>query len=566
MARRVRRIVFHTRLRNQERADIALQLYSDVTRRLDEGATEAEVLAALGRPRQTARALRQAVLRDATPARRWAWRLRVASGRFGLTSLGVMLVTYAVLFWQYHSSHPVLSRNFSAEHNARVDALPPEDCGATLYREAHRALEPMDLTSVGTLGSVWQEVEPGDAHWSEARAYIERNQHAIDLTRQATARPYAGFRMSLESQFQPGVINPSPSSPDASNPYMLDLVIDSLGRYREFARVLRVDSLHAAEGRDGTRCVENIRSMFQMATHAEENDALIAQVVGIAIRALATDTLGRLIVEHPDLLTDADLAGLASLVRDSTPQLSFASEHRVMMDMCQRVYTDDGRGNGRMCAAGWKFLESCNRQSPPLPSMRFLGPLLLPGSATRREFIDECDAIIADAQREAEAPMWMWTALPGDALYDARFTAVALKPPLGFPYIFASGFGSAAFSFERFEQHRDATLTLIALEQHRRAHGQFPDSLDALVPEFLAVLPRDRYDRTPIKYRLDEHGTPVLYSVGSDRQDDGGVPVDPTDDGTAAMKWEPPHRAGTLPPGDWILFPNLTRARSGDGT
>jgi len=69
----------------------------------------------------------------------------------------------------------------------------------------------------------------------------------------------------------------------------------------------------------------------------------------------------------------------------------------------------------------------------------------------------------------------------------------------------------------------DLACTAIAVEQCRLAHGTVPDSLDALVPEFLEQVPDDPLGPGPIRYVIREHGECVLYSVGPNFVDDGGT-------------------------------------------
>jgi hypothetical protein len=66
-------------------------------------------------------------------------------------------------------------------------------------------------------------------------------------------------------------------------------------------------------------------------------------------------------------------------------------------------------------------------------------------------------------------------------------------------------------------------LVACALERHRLARGHFPETLDALAPEFLEKLPRDIINGEPLKYRLTSAGRFVLYSVGWNEKDDGGT-------------------------------------------
>jgi len=63
-----------------------------------------------------------------------------------------------------------------------------------------------------------------------------------------------------------------------------------------------------------------------------------------------------------------------------------------------------------------------------------------------------------------------------------------------------------------------------ALERHRLTNGRFPDTLDALVPQFITALPHDVITGEPYKYRRAADGQFLLYSVGWNEKDDGGVP------------------------------------------
>jgi hypothetical protein len=66
-------------------------------------------------------------------------------------------------------------------------------------------------------------------------------------------------------------------------------------------------------------------------------------------------------------------------------------------------------------------------------------------------------------------------------------------------------------------------LIACALERFRIAHGEYPENLDALVPQFLDTIPNDVVGGGPLHYRRAADGTFVLYSVGWNGRDDGGV-------------------------------------------
>ena len=82
-----------------------------------------------------------------------------------------------------------------------------------------------------------------------------------------------------------------------------------------------------------------------------------------------------------------------------------------------------------------------------------------------------------------------------------------------------------------------------ALERYRLANGHFPEKLDALVPQLISPLPNDVLTGEPYKYRRTDNGQFVLYSVGWDEKDDGGVPGRTLfDDLQGDWVWEYPAR------------------------
>jgi hypothetical protein len=62
-----------------------------------------------------------------------------------------------------------------------------------------------------------------------------------------------------------------------------------------------------------------------------------------------------------------------------------------------------------------------------------------------------------------------------------------------------------------------------ALERFRLAEGQYPASLNLLVPRFIDELPHDLIGGQALKFRRTDNGGFLLYSVGWDEKDDGGT-------------------------------------------
>lgn len=79
------------------------------------------------------------------------------------------------------------------------------------------------------------------------------------------------------------------------------------------------------------------------------------------------------------------------------------------------------------------------------------------------------------------------------------------------------------------------------LERYRLVHGDYPEMLEALVPQFIERLPHDIVGGQPLRYRRSSDGKFLLYSVGWNQIDDNGISFGTTTNGL------PDYRTG-----DWI--------------
>ncbi len=82
-------------------------------------------------------------------------------------------------------------------------------------------------------------------------------------------------------------------------------------------------------------------------------------------------------------------------------------------------------------------------------------------------------------------------------------------------------FQSAFLKESTLEAMMLTTKAGLACKIYRMKTGHYPESLDALVPEFLDAVPLDPFTGQPLIYRLQDGGV-LIYSVGSNKKDDGG--------------------------------------------
>jgi hypothetical protein len=82
--------------------------------------------------------------------------------------------------------------------------------------------------------------------------------------------------------------------------------------------------------------------------------------------------------------------------------------------------------------------------------------------------------------------------------------------------------GNAAIKFALAQTDIALAVTACSLERYKLKVGHYPDSLALLVPDYLKSVPHDVMDGKPLRYRL-EGDRFVLYSIGENQVDDGGV-------------------------------------------
>jgi len=87
----------------------------------------------------------------------------------------------------------------------------------------------------------------------------------------------------------------------------------------------------------------------------------------------------------------------------------------------------------------------------------------------------------------------------------------------------------------------DLARIILAVERYRLSHAGLPETVDQVVPAYLAAVPEDPFSGAPLRYRRTERGF-VVYSVGEDRKDDGGKLEPPKQAKTAGETWDIPLR------------------------
>jgi len=132
-----------------------------------------------------------------------------------------------------------------------------------------------------------------------------------------------------------------------------------------------------------------------------------------------------------------------------------------------------------------------------------------------QQLLDSCRAALnhkSFIKLEQEVEAVATRSQPSSFYERIRFPEAVLTTPL------ARAVGRAM----RSETERSLVLAAIALKRHQLKHRRVPETLDALVPEFLSSVPVDFMAGQPLRYVPRSNNTFLLYSVGENGKDDGG--------------------------------------------
>jgi hypothetical protein len=178
--------------------------------------------------------------------------------------------------------------------------------------------------------------------------------------------------------------------------------------------------------------------------------------------------------------------------------------------------------------------------------------------ASRKDMTALYERFMDRLARELDTPVWERSQPPPEAILPAtdrgalaanRFCLVTMlcRDAIGINHIAEFHRGT-----------RDGARIGIGLELYRRTHGNWPASLDKLVPRWLSVLPADRITGEPLRMAIVDD-RPIVYSLGPDRDDDGGraivnVSVNYDVGHTTARLYFGETAGNCAPDGDWVVW------------
>jgi hypothetical protein len=563
----VRRVTKATRLRRAERADVMAELTSHFEEALASGRSAAQAMDEFGDPKAAARGLRAAAIAKRSALDRALGEMLRWTG----WAVAATVLAYAGFVAYLSLQAPAITMDALAALAERT-AKPatPDDDAWPVYRRAFLDLgmgvDPKERDAAAEEAvdqcpwpGMWKGLPPDP--WPLAAAWVDGHATAITTLRAATMRPVFGFPVGrgLDDAdvplFGQEAVDASRTiAKDAAERAgglrgcLLGVRLPHLRMVRAAARILVVDAIRAAEAGDAERATSDLEAIVRMSLHCQDSRVLICDLVAIAIRSMAVSYGTGLLEWKPGLLSEAQLRRVQAAFDGVPPALQrpdFGTERLMTADMMQRLWTDDGAGNGWFRIDGTvldglvpKIVVASRPGGAPAgavgngwheegidpgvlvafsTSARPVAAFLVADRKDSHEFADrwfreweqQADRTVADHEEfeRLEAAFGEEVRSGG-----SRWMVMKLLMP-------SLGRSQMAFAMDRARCR--AIATACAAERFRRVRGRSPTSAEAMVPDFLAAVPRDDWSGAPIRMAGDGASFRI-WSVGQNRRDDGG--------------------------------------------
>lgn len=523
------RVLKRARLWPRERADVESELTAHFTDGLASGVSLQRLIEDFGDPAAAAGLIRRAKIRS----RSRAWHAQRIARNVVLGAIGLAAISYGAMALRFYAGSPNITRDLRKEFNAPIASIPQSQRAWPTYKLALSAVViPVREKEVDESGLRLPPLSPFDS----AEGALA-NQRAIALLRQASALPKLGLviddpddyvfinrqlsRLNGDKDWDTKQI----SAPPREGEPAISILLTHLVPLRSFSRLLMQDIDLGVKAGDAQAVSEDLVAAMRLAVLTRESPFLITDLVSLAMGELAMQKLQEVLTFAPAMVSDDALKRFSVALADMGPRpqlVRFDAELQSFDDILQRSFTDDGNGDGRMTPAGARLLtrvaqfsgtnKSLDVGAAALPITSAFGP----GRKSLRQMY--VGLVEESKQWNAQSP-WARSAPPDPDALKAQTLPLS---PYSFVSLLLPAFTNSIYAADHFDATRGATQTLIALEQYRRSHGTFPSSLGELVPSLLPSLPIDFADGQPLRYKLLGK-TFVLYSVGADKNDNGGT-------------------------------------------
>ena len=492
---------------------------------------------------------------------------------------------YLALMAFFHAASPTPNVDYLVEMNQKAAAVPEDQRAWPVYRDAWTKFEFSESGTKDRFDEIFKKdeagkitkqlIRPEDEGWDEAVEKLPAFSELLEAFRAGSKLDHLGLELQVhkskysQQDFRAlfpqldyatelqkaeefgdsiGVAGASTEVLQLLNTSLPLILLPHVQSFRHAARMFRFDTRLAVIENDPDRVVDNIEVILGFARQQRNENIVVCNVIGNAIFKMAVAQVEEVVRESPGVLEDTHLAQLQDAIGEfDFSKIDYTIEQAFLKDILQRIYTDDGNGDGHLTPAGIEVLAILNdmqRHDPNLEqaiefpwqmnplTRRVFGPVFMLSSLGRKEVAEQADAFNEKAMARFGTPWWE------DDLSDLNEQRRALVLAPAWSHL--NRYCQLAIAAQ------DAGLLGIAIERYRLKYDSWPLSMDDLEGEFFDSIPLDRVTGKPLLFKASDESV-TIYSVGGDLDDDGGN-----------------HDARTNPmgesydksvDGDWVLWP-----------
>jgi hypothetical protein len=446
--------------------------------------------------------------------------------------LGIILV-YVLLRGSFlFIGKPEVKVNYIAWLNNVVRESEDDSLNAKTFIDEAMDIMVQDLTEeIEDILTLW----PGDMNDVEkslCREFLDQNKAAFNKLRVAVEKPYfwndySAGKQDLSTQEEYGS-----SFPDDISTAVMEFIMPDLATYRRLAYSFRLRIFWECYQGHIKSAIDDSLVLVRLGVIMQGKGLLVEQLVGTAIEAVGIQVVYTLLdrSDVPEDSLERLKSELERLYTEHNRFINIEAEKAFWYDQIQRVFTDDGRGNGRVLQRGipwvigdWKDLVS------GYMFWRF---------PDRQAVMERIERLVDMFSKYISKAPYELSLEDKKQYIDSKKESLILQP-LGSAY-------ERLYTLNwRVRTERVAVLTLLSLMIYKSKNGEFPAELEELVSEgIIDELPLDSYSGATMAYRKMENGF-ILYSVGTDMKDNGGEVV--RDDNGRIREW--------ADEGDWVFWP-----------
>lgn len=281
----------------------------------------------------------------------------------------------------------------------------------------------------------------------------------------------------------------------------ISTMLPGLAPLRDVARAIAAEQQVATEDGDRGRSASILFEMLHLDDALKHDSGLICTLVRIAIRSLAQDRIERTI-NHRGLDTES-IRKLEQCLQSKESDIDFRKamivERALFVDTTQ--WLRSAKGTVSMLGGSAADISSIWAYLPAVPALDTAD-----GVKTLNALVDSLDKPDVRSLQRIQSIESSLLALPW-----YKVMSRALIPSCS----------RAAQFWVRHVASTRALQTALACERFRLATGNWPDSPEKLVPDFLSAVLTDPFDGKPIRFERIKSGIKV-WSIGEDLTDDAG--------------------------------------------